>query len=256
MLEGFERRLKTFSFRRRLPSRFGKFRLYANAAARRRYVAPFSLHKESMLYRFAELYVTEGSNVLDIGSNVGAFTAAAAVRAGSQGMVVAVEPDLMVAELLRRSAEATTREDIARIEVLPIALAAGHGFAELAIANRGRVANHLDSVSGSTQTGGTLMKRIVAVSTVDGLAESLETKWDVVKIDVEGAELEVLRGAIDVLRTGPVILCEVRPELVASVTELLNNSGYQLHDADADLEGSRPVGSAAYNTLAVPISRK
>jgi hypothetical protein len=55
----------------------------------------------------------------------------------------------------------------------------------------------------------------VSTDTVDGLAESSSYVADALTIDVEGAELEVLRGAKDVLKLAePIVWVSVHPDLM------------------------------------------
>jgi hypothetical protein len=75
---------------------------------------------------------------------------------------------------------------------------------------------------------------------------------DVIKIDVEGAEFEVLDGQHEILdRVRPVIVCEVGKNADA-VADLLRTARYRLYDGDRPLRGAGPIGRAAWNTVAVP----
>ena len=81
--------------------------------------------------------------------------------------------------------------------------------------------------------------RQVEIQTLDGLIENgrLETP-DLVKIDVQGAELDVLNGARRCLAKGPVVIVEVSlsrfyplQPLASEVITFLANEGYVLFDA-------------------------
>jgi hypothetical protein len=76
---------------------------------------------------------------------------------------------------------------------------------------------------------------------------------DVVKIDVEGAEAQVLEGGRSLLEeVRPVVLCEVSRDS-GSVTRLLQAAGYRLFDGES---GRRQcLKRAAYLTLALPDER-
>lgn len=72
------------------------------------------------------------------------------------------------------------------------------------------------------------------------------------KIDVEGAELEVLNGAATLLRTvRPVIHIEVGATSRDPVARLLHGAGYDLFDAETEPERRRALETAAWNTIAV-----
>src|ERR1019366_8153086 len=62
-----------------------------------------------ILLGLVEEVVSPGDVIWDIGANLGLFTFAAAVAAGGNGHVLAIEPDALLVGMLRRSA-ATNRD--------------------------------------------------------------------------------------------------------------------------------------------------
>jgi FkbM family methyltransferase len=189
--------------------------------------------------------------VWDLGANVGLFAFAAAFAAGPSGRVLAVEADGWLAGLIALSARAAPPSH-APVEVLAAAVADVPGTVELCIARRGRAGNHLQNVPGSTQTGGTREVRQVAAVTPDSLLGRSPAP-QVVKIDVEGAELLCLLGAARLLReVRPVLLCEVTEENAGEVGALLRGHGYTLFDAATAPGQRRPLDRPAWNTLALP----
>ena len=197
---------------------------------------------------WAQRYVFPGDVVWDIGANVGLFSFCAAQTAGPSGQVVAVEPDTFLTDLLRRTARRNRRR-IADTIVLPVAVSDGVSIQPFTIAERGRSANYLSKWNGSTMAGGSRETQHVISVTLDWMAERLPAP-DVIKIDVERAELAVLQGAQQLLRdVKPRIICEVGSEQSEQVTALFRSFGYQLHDPDKP--ESDQLESAAFNTLAV-----
>jgi hypothetical protein len=74
-----------------------------------------------------------------------------------------------------------------------------------------------------------------------------------VKIDVEGAELAVLRGASRLLtECRPVLLCEIFDENRREVDQLLLAQGYRFFDADRPRDEQHPLTASVANTLAYP----
>ena len=74
---------------------------------------------------------------------------------------------------------------------------------------------------------------------------------DLLKIDVEGAEMLVLAGAEQILaHKRPVVYVEVGEDQAAAVTALLQRHGYVLFDGDGspDIE----VDRCTFNTLSIP----
>lgn len=209
-------------------------------------------HTKSDLFDFAREFVKAGSVVWDVGANVGLLSIAAARRAGVSGKVMAVEPDIWLAALLRRSA-AMQPPTSARIEVIPAAVFDSPAIATFNVAQRGRASNFLVAAGGSSQTGGVRETVSVLTITLDWLMEQGAAP-DVLKIDVEGAERNVLLGAQRVLAEArPVILIEVYNDSRADVTAMLLQNGYKLYDWDATPRVS--VDQASFNTLALPPGR-
>ena len=77
----------------------------------------------------------------------------------------------------------------------------------LNIARRHQTTNHLEG-AGPKQTGGARALDLVPSVTLDWLFEIFGMP-DVIKIDVEGAEVAVLLGGAEVMRHLPTIMCEV-----------------------------------------------
>ncbi len=201
------------------------------------------------LFDFAEHVVRPGQEVWDVGANVGLFSVAAAESTGNHGRVTAFEPDLFLVSLLRRTARRSYAGE-RRLEVLPVAVGRELDLLEFHIANRGRSSSHLDLVSGNSQSGGTRERLPVPTLTLDWLLQR-RTAPDVVKIDVEGAEVEVLSGASELLRSArPVLLCEVGERKAGPIGELLASADYRLFDWER--RSSQPVRDAPFSTLALP----
>lgn len=232
-----EQATKHLRFRRRLPEDFGGQPMWVSPSAGLRYLFKPMAQVDPSLLRFVSRYVKKGDVVWDIGANIGLFTLTAAYKAG---LVVAVEPDESASNLLKRSCQ--------DLSVALISSAVGNsvGVRSLHLAKRSNSANFLEGY-GTTQTGGT--REVVRVHTVtlDWIAQKFPLP-DVLKIDVEGAEVEVFEGCSFLSTKRPIILCEVSSENSPRITEILHRYGYQLFDGDLD----EPISQAAWNTVAVP----
>lgn len=204
-----------------------------------------------MLLEIASRFVRPGAVVWDIGANVGLFAFAAAAHAGEAGRVLAVEPDIWLANLMRRSLQLPENAGL-QLEILHAAACDQPGTARFSLAKRSRATSHLSAVRGSTQTGGSLAEELVPAVTLDALLDERGAP-DFVKIDVEGAELLVLKGASRMLSSvRPVIYCEVSAECVDGITRLLHERAYRLYDPERDPALQRRLGQAVWNTFALP----
>jgi len=191
-----------------------------------------------------------GDVVWDIGASVGLFALAASHAAGPGGRVLAVEADPWVADLLRRSARSLPPA-YAPIAVVAAAVADRSGEVELAVSSRGRAANHLETLQGSTQSGESRGGMRVPGLTLNELSRSYPAPT-LLKIDVESAEELVLRGGDRILERRPTVLCEVHAANIAAVTRRLLDCDYELFDADELARPRAKRALASWNTLALP----
>lgn len=236
--------------KRTLPAKVGGSAIFVTPDASLRFWRHNLAAADPALFDTAAELVQPGEVVWDIGANVGLFTFAAAGLAGPTGRILAVEPDTCLVQLLRRSARLNSGAR-APVEVLPAAVSDVVGTGQLHIAKRGRSSNYL-SGAGLSQTGGCREQQLVVTVTLDWLLDGYAAPA-LVKIDVEGAEDRVLRGAARLLSTvRPVILCEVSEENAGVVSSVLRSCGYALLDADLRPSLRQPLESAAWNTLAWP----
>ena len=131
--------------------------------------------------------VKPGDVVFDIGANVGFYTLLASVLVGSEGRVIAFEPLPRNLVYLNRHMK---MNHCLNVNVLPYAVSDCEMTAEF-------------TFSKDPSMGHLCTKGDIAVQTVliDKLIESKKLfPPDVMKIDVEGAELSVLRGSHQVIK--------------------------------------------------------
>jgi FkbM family methyltransferase len=178
----------------------------------------FTLGEEKMeIYAGDEVGVKAGDVVLDCGANVGVFTRTALNRGA--GLVVAIEPAPNTVECLRRNFE----KEIAagRVIVVPKGVWSRPDVLELAEGGDGNTTG--DSfVLGRNQKN----KVKVALTTIDILAGELKLRRvDFVKMDIEGAEKEALRGGAETIRRyhpRMAIAAEHLPDDVPAIPQTVN----------------------------------
>lgn len=250
-----ERLARNAVFPRRLPAEFARVRMLVSSEGGLRYLLRPMAEVDPVLLRLAARCVQPGDDVWDVGANVGLFAFAAGARAGPLGTVLALEPDTVLVNLLRRSARRLP-ETAASVEVLAVAASSEAGVSRLNIGRRSRSTNFLDGY-GSTQTGGARSANLVPTVTLDSLLDHFPAPA-VLKIDVEGAEEAVLVGASRVLHEAkPLLICEVVPGATADrVTDTLHGAGYVLFDGEADGFACSPADQATYTTVAVHDSQR
>ncbi len=247
-----ERLSRRMVFRRRLPARFGGAPIWVSPGAALGYFRSLDHVNWRELYDFAEHYVQPGAHVWDIGANVGVFSFSAAHRAGPSGSVFAIEADPWLVTLMRRSAALGAER--APVQVLCAAVAQQNDLLNFEITERTRSGSHLTGVAGASVdvVGKTCETNPVVTISLDWLLERRPPP-QVVKIDVEGAELLVLSGARKLLHEcRPVILVEASDARADELTVLLKSHHYELWDFTYGWNARQRVERATYNTLAVP----
>jgi len=223
--------------------------IHISPDAQLKYLKPGARAFDTDLLELAERRLAADSVVWDVGSNVGTFAVAAAVVAHN-GRVFAIEADIWLAGLLRRTAAEPVYAG--RIEVVPCAVAASAGVARFVIAARGRASNALEQGGGRSQMGGAREVVLVPTLPLDALLDALPPP-DFVKIDVEGAELAVLQGAERLLReVRPSVYIEVDEASAEAVYALFMRHGYAAFDPASDFGDDRPLDACIENTLFVP----
>jgi FkbM family methyltransferase len=133
--------------------------------------------------------VRPGDVVWDVGANVGRYTLPLSKAAGPEGHVYAFEPNPAALEWLHEEAG-----DLVNVTILPYALGAEPGRLPFEPGSDGRGA--LSRIATAPREG--LIE--VAVVAGDAMRGGEAGVPAVIKIDVEGYELEVLRGMRETLR--------------------------------------------------------
>ncbi len=157
---------------------------------------------------FERRFLKPGMTVLDIGAHCGFHTLLLSKSVGRRGCVLAFEPSPSDRKRLRVNLAMNFRRNV---NVLPWALGEEDGSATLYVVEGNTVLNSLRTQENAMAATPT----VVAVRPLDRVLGELRIeKVDFVKLDVEGAELAVLRGAGRLLSAvpRPVILCEVLEE--------------------------------------------
>jgi FkbM family methyltransferase len=156
--------------------------------------------------RLCEL-AEKGSTAFDVGANIGVITVPLAAAVGPKGRVVAFEPSAPNVERLRRNAELNGAENV---EVMAVAV--GRRSGSLALHLSADPAFH-STVATPSHPQGSATAKVPVVSLDETWIRSGRPAVSVLKVDVEGAELDVLKGAAALLETcRPAVLVEAPVE--------------------------------------------
>jgi len=181
--------------------------------------------------------VRAGDICIDVGGNLGYYCLLMASLVGSRGRVITFEP---VAENIAVLRENIGLNQLKNVELVNCALGAQQGTMQLIRSEEGSV-SATPSVRGYAVAGARSTVD-VPVNTLDAFLEERKICPTLVKIDVEGAELDVLRGAVNCLRDArPTVLVEVHGwdedssrevrELFSAVNYRISQAGSRGHEA-------------------------
>jgi FkbM family methyltransferase len=214
-----------------------------------------------------------GGVAVDVGANIGAQTLPMARHVGAGGRVIAIEPTVSAVEALRRNLD--LNPELAQVVTVRAAALVAPGehvcgeyysswpLGESEGEARGRHEVHrgvANSAAGS-----------VALTLDELVAKESLSRLDVVKIDVDGREVRVLRGASATLATlRPSLILELAPyalveqgDSIDEVIGLVRQARYRfvdeesltpLPDDPAAIARSIPDGGSI-NVVALPLER-
>lgn len=173
---------------------------------------------------FLRQFVPPGSTVIDAGANIGTLTAAFSEFVGPAGRVIAIEASPEISDVLRLNVGGAA---FGNVTVVAAALGGAPGEAQLP-----QIPSSAWSNVGGMRMG--LSTPLAGVRTPVITLNSVETDAAaLLKLDLEGAEVEVLAAASSTLdRMKPVVACEMN-ELDAGieVIRLLRALGYRAYFA-------------------------
>jgi FkbM family methyltransferase len=149
------------------------------------------------LHRIMDKTLTPGAKVVDVGANVGYNSVYAARRVGPRGRVVAIEP---AADNLRVLQENISTNGLTNVAVHAVAAGRANEVRDLYLRGEVSAVNSLFPDSMYAEVTGTEQVRVAP------LDDLVDFEPDLVKIDVEGAELDVLAGMPRLLRSPALLL--------------------------------------------------
>jgi FkbM family methyltransferase len=203
--------------------------------------------------------------ILDVGANQGLLSAALGRRLGSSRNIVAFEP---MPETASRAAATLALNDLSNVTVLAIAVGDTDETVQINVLD-----GHSDLVTVRPMDEGVQNYRAVSVPCrrLDALLDNvLRERVGLIKIDVEGFEPNVIRGAQALIaRDRPAIVFEYWPEAAQkmgwrldALTDVVSAAGgeYQFevydggHDSAQRLSYPPPSDQGIYNIVALPVT--
>lgn len=168
----------------------------------------------------------QGQTFIDVGGNKGDFSLLAAKITGDKGRVLTFEPEPENCHWFEKSIKLNHYDSI---QLFDLALSDSNGKAQLYLGEKSGW-HSLISAQGNTDNSTIEVEK----RTLDSvLKENDIHQVDMMKIDVEGAEMEVLAGAEQVLNNNPdlILLLDLHPHMgvnVVSICDYLSSKGFRI----------------------------
>jgi FkbM family methyltransferase len=180
---------------------------------------------------YLKMILSPGNTFVDVGANIGIYTLAASKIVGETGRVLAFEPSVQSSPLLAKN---IALNGLTNVHTFPVALSQKKGRAWL---HRGP--NPTLNSFGKDPSWKGDGEEVVTEILDQVLRKTHIDRVDVIKMDVQGAEELVLRGASNTVTSAhPVVIFEVWPEgaMLLGLSpygpwELLESIGYQFFAA-------------------------
>ena len=167
--------------------------------------------------------------IIDIGANTGYYALRLSSLVGKDGKIIAIEPDPQTFDALKKNCELN---NILNID-----------FHNIAISNsNGEITFHQSVFHSGTSSlfvnkndNSKMNELVVKTTTLDELIKEKYDEIAWIKIDVEGAELAVLKGSLSILRKTKNIIIEVHEHILKQnnensneILEILETSGFKI----------------------------
>jgi FkbM family methyltransferase len=219
---------------------------------------------------FFKRFVTKGSLCIDIGTNIGDTTVPMALAAGKNGTTLGFDPNPHVFKILE--VNASLNKDKTNIVTLPYAITKEDGefsyaSSEASFGNGG-ISNEVVEDHGAFQLS-TKIKGIALEKFLQTHYAELLPRLSFIKVDVEGADMEVIRSIANLIREfRPVLVAECFPKSTqkerADMYNAVSEMGYVLYyfsdfrdDAEiVKLENPKEMNKwKHFNFYALPVNK-
>ena len=194
--------------------------------------------------------LTEGDTAVDIGAHYGSYSILMAAKCGQSGHVIAFEPDPYAREVFARNLGLNPSIRRPQVEVC----ACSDEIGEATLFSRGGNSQSSLARSAVEFSAYTSEEIRVPLITLDSyLSERNLPEPRCVKIDTEGAEIRILKGAKQVLASNADVVCELHPyawpefgNTLAELKGLAAAAGRRIRYLDRDSETGE---QAEYGTV-------
>ena len=177
-----------------------------------------------------------GMTFVDAGANMGLYTLFAARKIGERGVVLAIEPSTRECQRLLKNVAVNS---LSNVRVLQNAVSDSHSEVDLLVAEDAR-SGHNTLGAFAYDTSLATRESVHAERLDDIVQREGLSRVDIIKLDIEGAELRALKGAVGILdRFRPLLLLELADRALrhqdsssSQIWDFCRQRGYKLFAFD------------------------
>ncbi|SRR6266568_1573898 len=197
-------------------------------------------------------FVRPGDVVVDIGAHIGWYTLLAAKLVGSKGKVYAFEPDPTNFALLSKNIKANGYSNVVLIKK---AVSDSTGSAHLFL-NDENTGDHRIFDAADNRKSVTIES-----TTLDNYFKNSNHRIDLIKIDIQGSEMQALQGANHTINTNKNLkfITELQPGFIhlngqkpQDYLALMRKHGFKIYQIDEQSKKLQPIISDAKLLAAYP----
>jgi FkbM family methyltransferase len=222
----------------RLPKYGGDFEIDARSHILSRILTTkeYEPRKKDIINRY---FGEQKMDAIDVGANIGLFTVLFSKLLCSYNRVLSIEPNPYAVSLLHKNIAMNGYTD--RVIVFEGVVAERSGNVRLHMIPGMPEYSCIESITHPAMKEKSTQAHAVDATSLDALVNRFNLRPGFIKIDTEGSEYHVLRGAEDTLKKyRPVVLCEIRDDLLSCIGHnseeiilLMEDFGYRVLNIDA-----------------------
>lgn len=196
-------------------------------------------------YSFIRRHVKEGSEVIDIGAHIGLFSVYCSRLAGTSGKIISFEPTPGTFSIMQETLRLNKCSNVIPMQA---AVGASPGKATFYVSNEheGCNANSLVKNRNNAQGYDIDMRSIDSICREEGMKPRL------IKIDAEGAELDVLKGGLETFQNvKPLVILGLHPAFIKSkgdslsgIWDLVKSCNYKMLYNEKEMTESEFISQA------------
>jgi len=182
-------------------------------------------HSEKKTWEVIKSVVRKGDIFIDVGAHVGAYTLPVAKIIGPRGKVIALEPSPFTFQILKRNVQLNRLNNVYLINKGAYSIRTHMNFYyDLRMTGHSSLDQKWFLKQGLPKRFCKTLKKEIEVAPLDEIIEELGLFNETIrllKIDVEGSEVEVLKGATNILKNTDYIIFEASKRTLNSCLKLL-----------------------------------